>query len=78
MDAQLKPDGRSNGLAAVPMPADVAGVESLRSAVSHHLLYTVGKDSVAASKRDWLKRFARPIRDCSAGRGKPIPRIKFW
>ena len=31
-----------------------SGIASLRDSISHHLVYTVGKDAVAASQRDWL------------------------
>jgi starch phosphorylase len=37
--------------------------ESLRRAINDHLLYTVGKDSVAASKRDWLFAISSAVRD---------------
>ncbi|MEO8136728.1 MAG: glycogen/starch/alpha-glucan phosphorylase, partial [Betaproteobacteria bacterium] len=37
--------------------------ESLRQSVAHHLLYTVGKDSVAASRRDWLYALSAAVRD---------------
>ena len=45
--------------------ADATGrdVESLRQSVNKHLLYTVGKDSVAASKRDWLYALSAAVRD---------------
>src|SRR5450830_537221 len=44
---------------------DAAGrdVESLRHSVANHLLYTVGKDPVAASKRDWLYALSAAVRD---------------
>jgi glycogen phosphorylase len=38
-------------------------IESLRQSVNKHLLYTVGKDSVAASKRDWLYALSAAVRD---------------
>ena len=38
-------------------------VESLRQSITKHLLYTVGKDSVAASKRDWLYALSAAVRD---------------
>src|SRR5688572_29433253 len=56
MDAQ----GRTNGGALATQTGDV---ESLRQAVSRHLLYTVGKDTVAASKRDWLYALSAAVRD---------------
>ena len=37
--------------------------ESLRRAISAHLLYTIGKDSVAASRRDWLYALSAAVRD---------------
>ena len=36
---------------------------SLRRSISNHLLYTVGKDSVAASPRDWLYALSNAVRD---------------
>jgi starch phosphorylase len=56
MDAPVTNNAGALGAA----PGDV---ESLRQAVSHHLLYTVGKDSVAASKRDWLYALSAAVRD---------------
>jgi starch phosphorylase len=46
-------------------PAELTGldVESLRKSISHHLLYTIGKDSVAASRRDWLYALSAAVRD---------------
>ncbi len=35
----------------------------LRDAVSRHLIYTVGKDEFAASKRDWLYALSTAVRD---------------
>ncbi len=45
--------------------ADPAGSEtrSLRQAISRHLIYTVGKDAFAASKRDWLHAVSNAVRD---------------
>jgi starch phosphorylase len=40
-----------------------ADARSLRDAVSRHLIYTVGKDAVAASKRDWLFALSTAVRD---------------
>ena len=46
------------------METPTAGdVESLRQSINKHLLYTVGKDSVAASKRDWLYALSAAVRD---------------
>jgi glycogen phosphorylase len=44
---------------------DAAGrdVESLRHSIANHLLYTVGKDSIVASKRDWLYALSAAVRD---------------
>src|SRR5258708_39241018 len=55
-DAQI----RTNGSAPATQTGDI---ESLRQAVSRHLLYTVGKDTVAASKRDWLYALSAAVRD---------------
>ena len=37
--------------------------DSLRKSIANHLLYTVGKDSVAASPRDWLFALSAAVRD---------------
>ena len=42
------------------MEADIA---SLRESISRHLNYTVGKDAIAASKRDWLYALSTAVRD---------------
>src|SRR5437879_5812638 len=56
MDAQVRTIGMTNATQA-------GEIESLRQAVSRHLLYTVGKDSVAASRRDWLYALSAAVRD---------------
>ena len=56
-------DASSTQYANAFEPAAGGEVESLRQAVSRHLLYTVGKDSVAASKRDWLYALSAAVRD---------------
>jgi starch phosphorylase len=38
-------------------------ITKLREAVSRHLVYTVGKDEFAASKRDWLYALSMAVRD---------------
>ena len=38
-------------------------VSQLRDAISRHLTYTVGKDEVAASPRDWLYALSTAVRD---------------
>ena len=45
--------------------ADALGRDagSLRQSINKHLLYTVGKDSVAASRRDWLYALSAAVRD---------------
>ena len=40
-----------------------SGIASLRDSISHHLVYTVGKDAVAASQRDWLYALSMAVRD---------------
>ena len=40
-----------------------AGVHALRDSIAHHLIYTVGKDEYAASKRDWLFALSTAVRD---------------
>ena len=46
-----------------PDPTAEDSVESLRQSINKHLLYSVGKDSVAASKRDWLYALSCAVRD---------------
>ena len=41
----------------------VGEIESLRGAIARHLIYTVGKDEFAASKRDWLYAVSTAVRD---------------
>ncbi|MBK9606125.1 MAG: glycogen/starch/alpha-glucan phosphorylase [Betaproteobacteria bacterium] len=49
---------------ANPLPDSLGrDAGSLRQSVNKHLLYTVGKDSVAASKRDWLYALSAAVRD---------------
>ena len=38
-------------------------VAALRQSVNEHLLYTVGKDAIAASPRDWLYALSAAVRD---------------
>ena len=47
------------------LPEDNPGsdAESLRKSIAHHLMYTLGKDSVAASPRDWLYAVSTAVRD---------------
>ncbi len=70
MDAQAK----TNGLA---LAAQAGDVESLRQAVSRHLLYTVGKDTVAASKRDWLYALSAAVRDMLVERWMDTTRRQY-
>lgn len=44
-------------------PAAAPQVEALRASVLNHLRYTVGKDRVAASERDWFIATALAVRD---------------
>ena len=37
--------------------------QALRDSISRHLIYTVGKDAFAASKRDWLFALSTAVRD---------------
>jgi len=57
MSVNLKPV--SNSETATPE----ADVESLREAITRHLVYTVGKDAITASKRDWLYALSTAVRD---------------
>ena len=47
------------------LPEDSPGsdAESLRKSIAHHLMYTLGKDSTAASQRDWLYAMSMAVRD---------------
>ena len=49
--------------ASIDAAAAGRDVELLRQSINKHLLYTVGKDSVAASKRDWLYALSATVRD---------------
>jgi starch phosphorylase len=40
-----------------------ASAQALRDSISRHLTYTVGKDAVAASQRDWLFALSMAVRD---------------
>lgn len=57
MDTMLNPMNRT---ASGANPAEVG---SLRESISRHLIYTVGKDAFAASKRDWLYALSTAVRD---------------
>jgi starch phosphorylase len=59
--------------------ADANGrqVESLRQSVNKRLLYTVGKDSVAASKRDWLYALSAAVRDRLVERWMDTTRLQY-
>ena len=48
---------------ALQLDTAASDTESLRKSISHHLLYTLGKDSVAASPRDWLYALSSAVRD---------------
>src|SRR5579871_763011 len=51
--------------------------DSLRRAINEHLLYTVGKDSVAASKRDWLFAVSSAVRDRLVERWMNTTRLQY-
>jgi len=57
MDTAVKP---ASSARAGTVEADIA---SLRESISRHLNYTVGKDAIAASKRDWLYALSTAVRD---------------
>ena len=57
MDTIVKPASDAD---TRTLPGDV---ESLRQAISRHLIYTVGKDALAASSRDWLYALSTAVRD---------------
>jgi starch phosphorylase len=46
-----------------PRNAPDADTQALRDSISRHLIYTVGKDAVAASHRDWLYALSMAVRD---------------
>ena len=56
MDTNVKP--ASDAVAVVDTDA-----VTLRDSISRHLIYTVGKDALAASKRDWLFALSTAVRD---------------
>src|SRR5450759_2979047 len=58
MDLTTKPMNRTN-----TGGADQAKVKALRDSISRRLIYTVGKDAFAASKRDWLHALSTAVRD---------------
>ena len=57
MDTAVKPENGSK------VATQVNGVESLRASISKHLIYTIGKDAITASKRDWLYAVSTAVRD---------------
>ena len=57
MDTAVKPENGSK------VATQVNGIESLRASISKHLIYTIGKDAIAASKRDWLYAVSTAVRD---------------
>ncbi|MGB8339689.1 MAG: glycogen/starch/alpha-glucan phosphorylase [Burkholderiales bacterium] len=57
METQVKP-GRTDTTAT-----QGTEVALLRDAISKHLRYTVGKDELAASQRDWLYALSTAVRD---------------
>jgi len=48
---------------SVPVATTETDIQTLRDAISRHLVYTVGKDAAAASKNDWLYALSRAVRD---------------
>ncbi len=57
MDTAVKPENSSK------VATQMNDVESLRASISKHLIYTIGKDAFAASKRDWLYALSTAVRD---------------
>ena len=55
MDIKVEPE-----IEVVKVADEIA---SLRASISRHLVYTVGKDVFAASKRDWLYALSTAVRD---------------
>jgi len=74
IDSMMDTQVRTNGSALVAPAGDT---ESLRQAVSRHLLYTVGKDTVAASKRDWLYALSAAVRDMLVERWMDTTRRQY-
>ncbi|MFN0163066.1 MAG: glycogen/starch/alpha-glucan phosphorylase [Burkholderiales bacterium] len=70
MDTRTNPD---------PIQSDTVGhgIESLRKSIAHHLLYTVGKDSVAASRRDWIYALSAAVRDRLVERWMQTTRAQY-
>jgi glycogen phosphorylase len=68
----VKPNLARFGAAASGRDAD-----TLRRAINDHLLYTVGKDSIAASKRDWLFAISSAVRDRLVERWMNTTRLQY-
>ena len=64
---QISPDTESmrtpNQAPAIAEETPGLDADSLRKSIAHHLMYTIGKDSTAASERDWLYAASAAIRD---------------
>ncbi|HUO43632.1 MAG TPA: glycogen/starch/alpha-glucan phosphorylase [Burkholderiales bacterium] len=59
--------------------AEALGLDaaSLRHSISNRLMYTVGKDSVAASKLDWLFALSSAVRDRLVERWMDTTRLQY-
>ncbi|MBL8381270.1 MAG: glycogen/starch/alpha-glucan phosphorylase [Burkholderiales bacterium] len=70
MDTRTQPDQTQS---------DTVGrdIDSLRKSIAHHLLYTVGKDSVAASRRDWIYALSAAVRDRLVERWMQTTRAQY-
>ena len=56
-------DSKLSAAATAPIGTMDGDIATLRDAVKRHLIYTVGKDEHAASKRDWLYALSSAVRD---------------
>ena len=55
---------------------EILDAESLRKSIAHHLMYTLGKDSTAASQRDWLYAMSMAVRDRLVSTG--ADQASYW
>ena len=62
---------------ALQVDTAAGDTESLRKSITHHLLYTLGKDSVAASPRDWLYALSSAVRDRLVARWMDTTRRQY-
>jgi starch phosphorylase len=56
-------DSKAEPVTIGPAATQDMDIALLRAAISRHLVYTVGKDEIAASPRDWLYALSTAVRD---------------